>query len=255
MSDNVQFQSTTLATPATGTTISTDEAASGHVQRIKITQSANGSDTPVQADASGLLVNTGAHLDAVHDPMQLSDLGIAVKAAIFGHATAQGGSYEPVKVTPSGALTVEVNDGGGSITVDQSGVWTFALPQNAATEFSLGVLSSNFASALSSSNLRVVESGLSLPISSSSAEVFSVSDQATNATLLDANASRKGWSIYNDSSAALYLKFGATASSTDFSVKVEPYGYYEQMGHGVYSGRVDGVWSLNSTGAARVSEW
>lgn len=255
MSDNVQFQSTTLATPATGTTISTDEAASGHVQRVKLSFSANGSDTPVQADANGLLINTGTHQDEIVHPVATTDVALTTKSAVFGYTTSGGGSFEPVKVTPAGALTVEINDGGGSITVDQSGVWTFALPQNAATEFSLGVLSSNFASALSSSNLRVVESGLSLPISSSSAEVFSVSDQETSATLLDANASRKGWSIYNDSTAALYLKFGATASSTDFSVKVEPSGYYEQIGHGVYSGRVDGIWASNSTGSARCSEW
>ena len=131
MADNVQFQSTQLATPASGTTVSTDEAASGHIQRVKLAYSADGVDTHVTADASGLLINPGnAHIDAIHDAMSLTDQAIAVKAAIFGHNSGGAGSYEPVKVTPSGALTVEVNDGGGSITVDgtvaatQSGTWT-----------------------------------------------------------------------------------------------------------------------------------
>lgn len=44
-------------------TVSTDEAASGHVQRVKLTQSADGSDTHIQADADGLLVNLGTNND------------------------------------------------------------------------------------------------------------------------------------------------------------------------------------------------
>lgn len=264
MADNVQFQSTQLATPASGTTVSTDEAASGHIQRVKLAYSADGVDTHVTADASGLLVNTGAHLDAIHDAMALTDQAIAVKAAIFGHNSGGAGSYEPVKVTPSGALTVEVNDGGGSITVDgtvaatQSGTWnlnniggTISLPTGAATETSLATV----AGAVSSSNMRIVESGLSLPISSSAAETYSIDDQATNATLLDANASRKGFGIYNDSAQDLYIKFGATATTTSFSVKLQPAAYYELAGHGVYTGRIDGIWGANGTGAARVTEW
>lgn len=167
MADNVQFQSAQLATPASGTQVSTDEAASGHIQRVKLAYSADGVDTHVTADASGLLVNTGAHLDAIHDAMALTDQAIAVKAAIFGHNSGGAGSYEPVKVTPSGALTVEVSDGGGSITVDgtvaatQSGTWTFGLPAGASTEFSLALLGSNFAAVKSGSNI-LTQSTISL---------------------------------------------------------------------------------------------
>lgn len=63
MADNVTFQDASLATPADGTVVSTDEAASGHVQRMKLAQSANGSDTHVQADSDGLLVNLGTNND------------------------------------------------------------------------------------------------------------------------------------------------------------------------------------------------
>jgi len=266
MADNVQFQSTQLATPASGTQVSTDEAASGHIQRVKLTYSADGVDTHVTADADGLMVNNGAHKDALSVAMQLTDIGLASKAAIYGYTTSGGGSFEPVKVTPSGALTVEatITDGSGPVTVDgtvaatQSGTWninnvagTISLPTGAATEASLATV----AGAVSSSNLRIVESGLSLPISSSAAETYSVDDQATNATLLDANANRKGWAVYNDSTQKCYLKFGATASSTSFTVELIPDAYYEQMGHGVYTGRVDAIWAANGSGAARVTEW
>jgi hypothetical protein len=167
MADNVAFQSTQLATPASGTTVSTDEAASGHIQRVKLAYSADGVDTHVQADADGLLINTGAHLDAMSATLDDAEIGLATKAGLYGYTTSGGGQWEAVKVTPSGALTVEINDGGGSITVDgtvaatQSGTWTFGLPNNAATEFTLNLLGSNFAAVKSGSNL-LTQSTISL---------------------------------------------------------------------------------------------
>jgi hypothetical protein len=51
-------------TAGSGTTISTDDAgASGHVQRVKLTYSADGSATHIDADANGLLVNLGTNND------------------------------------------------------------------------------------------------------------------------------------------------------------------------------------------------
>jgi hypothetical protein len=169
MADNVQFQSAQLATPASGTQVSTDEAASGHIQRVKLAYSADGVDTHVQADSAGLLVNLDVHKDTVGDVMSATDQAIAVKSAIFGYTTAMGGSFEPVKVTPSGALNVEatITDGSGPVTVDgtvaatQSGTWTFGLPAGASTEFSLALLGSNFAAVKSGSNI-LTQSTISL---------------------------------------------------------------------------------------------
>jgi hypothetical protein len=153
VADNVQFQSNQLATPASGTTVSTDEAASGHIQRVKIAYSADGVDTHVPADADGLRVNNGAHLDAVSLPMNLTDEGHATKSAIFGYSTAQGGLFEPVKVNPSGSLLVQASQEGGWDLNNISG--TISLPTGAATEYSLGMLGSNLAAVKSGSNLNV----------------------------------------------------------------------------------------------------
>jgi hypothetical protein len=262
MADNVTFQKTELATPASGTKVSTDEAASGHLQRVKLAYSADGVDTHVQADADGLLVNLGAHQDPVVNAMATTDIGVATKSAIFGYTTAAGGSFQPVKVTGSGALTVEVNDGGGSITVDgtvaatQSGTWninnvagTITLPTGAATETSVAAV----AATASGSNLRVQPVNQT-PISSSAANVANVTASATNVTLLSAVATRVGFAVYNDSSSVCYLKFGATASSTSFTVLLSGGSYYEYAGHGVYTGQVDAIWAT-ATGTARVTSW
>jgi hypothetical protein len=72
----------------------------------------------------------------------------------------------------------------------------------------------------------------------------------TSVTLKVANANRQGIRIYNDSSAILYLKFGTTASASDFTAKVYPEGYFEDN---VYTGIIDSIWSL-AIGNARVTE-
>lgn len=83
--------------------------------------------------------------------------------------------------------------------------------------------------------------------------VVSVPASATSVTIKDANAARTALLIYNDADRALYLKFGAVASVTDFTVKLLPGGYYEVPGP-VYSGVVDGIWDAAPTGAARMTE-
>lgn len=90
---------------------------------------------------------------------------------------------------------------------------------------------------------------------SSAATTSSQNDQATSATLLASNASRKGFAVFNESTSYLYVKFGTTATATDYTVRIDPYGYFEHMGVGIYTGRVDGIWSADASGAARVTEW
>lgn len=81
--------------------------------------------------------------------------------------------------------------------------------------------------------------------------VTSVAASATSVTLLALNAARRGATIYNDSSALLYLKLGATASTTSFTVKMAAESYYEVPTG--YSGVIDALWA-SATGSARISE-
>lgn len=84
------------------------------------------------------------------------------------------------------------------------------------------------------------------------ATVSSVAGSATAVTLF---AARSGVSdggvrmIYNDSTATLYVKFGASASTTDFTVKILGDGYYE-VPQPAYDGLITGIWS-SATGSAR----
>lgn len=79
----------------------------------------------------------------------------------------------------------------------------------------------------------------------------SVAGSATNVNLLPSNGARLGATVYNDSSALLYVKLGAVASTTDFTIKLFPLSYYE-IPYG-YTGQIDGIW-LVANGHARIDE-
>jgi len=75
------------------------------------------------------------------------------------------------------------------------------------------------------------------------------------AVILASNSNRLGATIFNDSTADLYLLLGsgANASTTNFSVKVAAGGYYEVPFN--YTGAIDGVWGAAGSGNARVTEF
>ena len=79
----------------------------------------------------------------------------------------------------------------------------------------------------------------------------SVAASTSNVTLLPSNSVRIGATIYNDSSALLYVKLGVVTSTTDFTIKLFPLSYYE-VPYG-YTGEIDAIWSV-ANGFARVGE-
>jgi len=85
----------------------------------------------------------------------------------------------------------------------------------------------------------------------SGATLSSVAGTASSTTLLAANSARLGATIYNDSTAELLVKFGATASSSSFTVAIGSDGYFETPFS--YTGRIDGIWG-SATGDARITE-
>lgn len=79
----------------------------------------------------------------------------------------------------------------------------------------------------------------------------SVAGSATSVTVLAASSARRGAIINNDSTAILYLKLGATASTTSYTYKMYPDDCVE-IPFG-YTGIIDGIWA-SATGNARITE-
>ncbi|WP_445629267.1 hypothetical protein [Nostoc sp. DSM 114167] len=86
---------------------------------------------------------------------------------------------------------------------------------------------------------------------SSTSTPTTVDASTTSETILAANSNRKGATIWNDSTATLYLEFGATATTSAFTAKLNPSGYYEVPFH--YTGVISGIWSA-ANGNALVRE-
>ena len=82
--------------------------------------------------------------------------------------------------------------------------------------------------------------------------VIRVNSSTSNITLVAANSDRIALYLYNDSTATQYIKFGTTASLTDFSVRLTPHMSYE-MPLPIYVGQID-VISSSTNGAIQVTE-
>ena len=93
---------------------------------------------------------------------------------------------------------------------------------------------------------------MSIPVNEQrNAIVTTVASSATNVTLLAENKRRVGAVIYNDSNQVLYIKFGETASSSDYTMQIAgPGNYAIPFG---YNGRIDGVWA-SLHGHAHITE-
>jgi len=78
----------------------------------------------------------------------------------------------------------------------------------------------------------------------------------TSAELLAANGQREGLTVFNDDANTLYLLFAdGTASATNYTVRVAGGGYVESLPGFVYTGAVNGVWDVDGTGAAQITEF
>lgn len=82
--------------------------------------------------------------------------------------------------------------------------------------------------------------------------VVQVASSDENITLKAANAIRLGLTIFNDSTAILYVKFGTTASAADYTVKIAAGGFFE-MPFPCYTGKIDGLWAAED-GNAYITE-
>lgn len=95
--------------------------------------------------------------------------------------------------------------------------------------------------------------GVTLPAVAVAASVTSVAGSASSVQLLASTAGRKGYGLYNDSTAVAYVKKGTTATTSDYSFQIQPGGYYADTGVACYTGRVDCIWAA-ANGAMKITE-
>ncbi len=74
----------------------------------------------------------------------------------------------------------------------------------------------------------------------------------TDAVILSANSARKGFTVWNNSTANLFMEFGAAATAAVYAVKLVSGGYYE-MPFG-FTGAIHGIWDA-ANGTAEIREF
>jgi len=84
------------------------------------------------------------------------------------------------------------------------------------------------------------------------AALTNVASSATTVSLLAANTNRRGVIIFNDSNQSLYVKYGATASTTSFTYLMTPKSTWEMI-LPIFQGAIDGIWA-SANGSARITE-
>lgn len=81
--------------------------------------------------------------------------------------------------------------------------------------------------------------------------VSTFSSSASNQQILTSNTDRKEYKVYNCTSQDVYLKEGATASSTDYTVIISPNSFYSNVS---YLGEVNVISNLAGSGQIQVTE-
>lgn len=83
--------------------------------------------------------------------------------------------------------------------------------------------------------------------------VTSVAASTSTVTLLASNTSRRMAMITNYANRPAFVKLGASASTTSYTVKLDTDDYYE-LPFPAYTGIITAVWDIGVSGSARVTE-
>jgi hypothetical protein len=227
--------------------------------------------TPFQA--GGAISNTGFNVNnfPATQPISAVSLPLPTGGATSALQSTQDTSINTLlkpsstlnAVTTLGTITNALPVGAniiGKISIDQTTQGTTNFVTNNNTQIK-GVAVATGIGNVDTGTQRIVLASdqpiLSTKLSSTTPTQSSVTASITNTTLLVSNISRTGATIYNDSNSTLYLKLGATASISSFSVilkadggVVGAGGYYE-IPYG-YTGIIDGIWT-SAVGNARIT--
>lgn len=146
----------------------------------------------------------------------------------------------PLVCDVDGKLLVSTSSGtGGTTTITGSVVV-------------INVVSVTFGTVTITGSTAVVGTVTTRIITSATATLSNITSTTVSTTLLTSNTARIGGTIYNDSTAILYLKFGTTASTTSFTAKLLAEDYYE-LSPPIFTGHITGIWAATN-GAARATE-
>lgn len=228
---------------------------------------ASGSTQPISGT---ITANAGTGTFNIQTNAAVNIAQIAGATALTGHGVASGALR--VELPTDGTGVVGLNAGTQTVGSIAS-VTTSIVPGTAATNLgkaraatpgttdtgtlSLSVRNDNAATAVNAANATYgVESvdtnGTQFvrQAPNNTSAITNVAGSATSVTLLSANAARRNFVIYNNSTSDCYVKYGTTASSTSFTYYLPSLGTLQDE---FYAGRIDAIW-IAANGSAQITE-
>lgn len=235
------------ATETTLAALNTKVPAQGQAlmaSSLPVTIASNQSTLPVSA--ASLPLPTGAATSALQSTIDASINTLLKPASTLAAVTSITNTVTikaDTAVNQTNALKVD-----GTATTQPISAASLPLPTGAATQTTLAALLTELQLKADLTETQPVQAARS-----TTATLANVISSVTSVTLQASNVNRKGLAIFNDSAAVLYVKFGATASTTSYTVQIGAGGYYE-LPQPCYTGVVDGIWA-SANGNARITEW
>lgn len=255
MANNVTIDNGTL----TDYDVLTDDVGGKNCQIVKLSFDADGSGTAATSVpvTGSVTANAGTNLNTSALALESGGNLASIKTNTAPLVTAQGaatsGKTGPLVLTSTTTANPTYTNG----TVNPLSTDTAGLLRTIVSSWGTNISVNN--GVAGSATIRVTlasdSTGQVKEVRSGTGTVSSVNDTATSATLLAGNTSRLGATIFNDSTAALYVLFASgTASSTNYSVKVLTNGLVTVPAN--YTGIIVGVWATDpNDGGARITEF
>lgn len=267
---------TGAATAAKQPALGTAGASASDV--ISVQGIASGTPMPISGSitASGTFPVDSSHAeDAAHVSGDLGAFMLGVRKDTATQLAGTDGDYSPIITDASGRQHVNVGTSvlptGASTETTLGSVLTgVGTPSDAAATTTGSIIAqlrriaNAIVGTLTVSGTVTANAGTGTlavsqanPVQAATATLANVAGSASSVTLQASNAARKGLVIVNDSTAILRIKFGATASATDYTYflagSVGGVPATLELPAMTYTGRVDGIWA-SATGTARVTE-
>lgn len=234
-------------------TVATDDALTTGIGAL--TETAPGTDT-ASSGLNGRLQRIAQRITSLIALVPAS-IGQKAKAASFAVTIASDDNTLVALGAPADAA-VSNPASSASVIAALKGIMTLTANalKTAASAFGttgFGVMGSDGTNARAISvdtTGHLILSGASVATASLSAVASSASSQQA----LAANTARLGLIAQNDDANAVYVKFGTTASATDYTVMIPGSGGYFEMPRPIYTGRIDAIWAADGSGSLRLTE-
>jgi hypothetical protein len=209
--------------------------------------------TTQPVSASALPLPSGAATSAKQPALGTAGLASADVLTIQGIATMTPLKVDGSAVTQPISIAAALPTGAnviGALSANQS--------VNAAQINGVAPLMGNGVTGTGSQRVTIASDNTAFSVNaalptSATGTLSSVASSATSVTILALNASRKGMTVFNESTSILYLAFAATASLTAYTLQVPANSYYELPFVKTYTGIITGIWA-SANGNARVTE-